>query len=252
MSQKPTDLTALLPELTADERRSRPAPDAEEILAYLGGELNPAEEEELQERLALHPESAELLLDLSDPSRLEARDDEDLPLPDQEALRERLRDEGLLEPPLAPVVPMRRGVHPLYRWAAAALLILSAGLSFQLARQAPEPATPDVAFWELLPKTEVDSRRRGDGDEVEAADGFVHDLVLYAPEIDPGEPYRVAVVDEEGAEILVRDVRTVAAGRLILRLEPTDLAPGRYEIHLAGGGDDPSPRAVFPLDWRRP
>lgn len=248
MTDTPLDLKALLPELYADKRRAAKVPTTEEILSYLADELSPAAEEELRERLSLHPEATRLLLDLADPSRLEDRDDAPLPLPDPDALRQRLRDEGLFEPP-ARVVPFRPRVHRFYRWAAAALLVLSAGLGIQLARQRTDAPGADVAMWELWPPDE--SGQRGPGAVVEALPGFSHDLVLYAYEIIPEGVYRILVAEENGDEILSRKVRTNAPGRVILRLGETDLDPGRYEIRLFAG-DDPTALTVYTLDWRRP
>ncbi len=248
MTDTPIDLKALLPELYADERRAAEAPTTEEILSYLADELSPAAEEELRERLSLHPEATRLLLDLADPSRLEGRDDAPLPLPDSDALRQRLRDEGLFDPP-ARVVPFRPRVHRFYRWAAAALLVLSAGLGIELARQRTDAPGADIAIWELLPADE--SGQRGPVAVVDAPPGFSHDLVLHAYEVSPEGVYRILVVDENGDEILSRKARTNAPGRVILRLGEHDLDPGRYEIRLFAG-DDPTALTVYTLDWRRP
>lgn len=249
MTDTQTELAALLPELYDEERRATEAPTTEEILSYLTGELSPAAEEAFQERLSFHPEATQLLLDLADPSRLVGRDDADLPLPDPDALRRRLRDEGVFER-LAPVVPIRpRGVR-FYRWAAAALLVLSVGLGIQLVRQGDEGPAADVAIWELLPLDE--SGPRDAGDVVNAVPGFSHDLVLYAYELSPDAGYRIVVVDENGGEILSRQARTNAPGRVILRLGESDLDPGRYEIRLFAGGEPSAPIAVYALDWRLP
>ncbi len=91
------ELRVILGQLAAPERLATPAPTLEEIVAYLVGELTRAEEDELQDRLALHPEATQLLLDILDPSRLTVGDDADLPLSSLNDLRQRLRDEGLFD-----------------------------------------------------------------------------------------------------------------------------------------------------------
>ncbi len=61
----------------------------------------------------------------------------------------------------------------------------------------------------------------------------------------------MTLIDFEDAERLRRIVRSNVTGSLILRLETTDLPPGRYQIRLFG--DHRSiPLAVYVLDWRRP
>jgi hypothetical protein len=245
MTEPRPNLAALLPELYDDDRRAAEAPSTAEILAYLEGELAAAEEEELQERLSFHPEATRLLLDLLDPSRLEGHDDAELPLPDPESLRERLRAEGLFDAP-SKVVAMRRWVHPVYRWATAALLLLSAGLGIRLARQPDGSAAPDVALWELLPGAH--SELRAGGDVIEAEPGF---LVLYADEIMPEQDYLIVVVAEDGSQELRENLRTVAPGRILLRLDAGDLKTGRHEIRLIANGET-TPLAVYTLDWRHP
>lgn len=250
MTESRPELATLLPEIDADERRRSEAPSLEEILAYLEGELSSSEEDELQERLSLHPEATQLLLDLADPSRLEGREDDELPVPDPESIRRRLREEGLFDPP-APVVPIRTGVHPFYRWAAAALLAVSVGLGFEIVRRPPQdvPAS-DVALWELLPRGE--SGRRDGGEVVDAVPGFSHDLVLYSNDLVPEAVYRVRITARDGNVTLERELRTPVPGRVILRLAEGKLEPGLYEIRLFAAGDASTPLAVYDLDWRRP
>ncbi len=246
------DLAILLPDLYSAESRAAAPPEIEELLAYLEGELSPEEEDALQERLALHPEATRLLLDLTDPSRLEEQRSESLLLADVDALRQQLRDEGSLKAPKAPVVLIRRGGHTAYRWATAALLVVSVGLGLELAsqRESSPLATADIALWELLPRT--GSGERGASEVVEAEPGFIHDLVLYSDKLEPGVVYRATAVDAEGREVFSRALRTRVRGRAILRLGEDDLAFGRYEIRLGPPGDPEPPMAVFDLEWRRP
>ncbi|RMH23096.1 MAG: hypothetical protein D6696_01655 [Acidobacteria bacterium] len=243
MTDPRPDLATLLPELYEPERRRTAPPTTEEILAYLEGELSAEEEARLQDRLALHPQATGLLLDLADPSRLD--DEAPAPEPDLEALRRRLRRQGLLDP--APAAFRRSGVHPLYRWAAAALLVVSAGLGLQLARQAAVEPLP-TAIWELLPQD--DGGQRGGDEEVIAEDGFAHDLILYAPALAAGTDYRVVVLDAGGEAVVSRLTRSNVPGQIVLRLAADDLPPGRYRIRLTG--PDETPIATYDLHWRRP
>ncbi len=249
MPDTQSNLDDLLPELFSEERRASRPPTMEEILAFLSGGLSPGAEEDLHSRLSHNPSATRLVLDLSDPSRLEGAEDETLLLPDPATLERKLRDEGLFDSG-ARMLPIRQGVHPLYRWAAAALLVLSTGLGIELARQPEQTSPQNVAVWEFLPRS--GSEQRGGGEVVDAMPGFSHDLLLYSAGITRDSSFQVAVVGPEGKEALRRSVRTNVAGRLVLRLEETALRSGRYEIRLFAGGDPATPIAVYSLDWRRP
>lgn len=252
-------LATLLPELYTHERRTTAPPTTEELLAYLAGELDPAAAAALQERLALSPEATRRLLALADPPALATPPPADLPTLDVEALRARLRGEGLLgpaaEPQPAKVLPFRsterRGVHPLYRWATAALVVLCTGLALRLGQlPAPTPGIAlDVAVWELLPRS-VESRR-GEGQLVEAREGFSNTLLLYSDAIAAGAEVRVEIVSSTGEVALAAVVKAHAVGRVGLRLERETLAAGSFEIRLFALGQT-VPLAVYPLEWRRP
>jgi hypothetical protein len=249
MTDTRSGLAALLPELHETQRRATPEPALEEILAYLNGEMSEKEAEDLRQRLSYHPQATRLLLDLADPSRLADPADVDLPLPDPADLERRLRAVGLFDRQ-APVVPIRPGVHPLYRWATAALILLSVGLGIRLGSDRGTVADTDVAIWELLPRAE--SEERGRGETVEATPGFSHDLLLYSNDVRARIPYRIVVVDAGAEVVLTREVRSLRAGRVVLRLSSRDLGPGRYEVRLFAAEASDSAVAVYPLEWIEP
>ena len=215
---------------------------ADEILAYLAGELSPAEDEDLQERLSRDPQATQLLLDLADPSRLVDEGENGW-----EPLRDALRSEGVFKPVPRPILTKLRPYYPL---AAAALLAASFGLGLGLGHQTGGPQHDDIAIWELLPEGE--SGRRDGDEEIRAGTHFVHDLVLYANDITSDGSYRLIVADQQGTEKLRRSLRAHAPGRVVLRLEANDLEVGLYAARLLTEGDPETLVATYRLVWQRP
>jgi len=263
MTHKAIDLAPVLSDIYALDRDASTRPTVVEMLNYLADELPADAEEDLRQRLALHPEASRQLLDLADPTRLSLGADvdgvdEDLPLPDPAALKARLHAEGILQASATPSPgaqpwlrqPPAVGVHPAWRLAAAALLVLSTGLAALLVAPREPQSTTSVAIWELLPRS--DSGPRDQGWTIEATPGFTHDLLLYENTLLPNTPYRLRVLDVSGQEVLHQTLSTQAPGQIVAPITVDLLPPGRYELHLFADSRQTTPLAIYDLNWRRP
>ncbi len=242
--------------LTNDERRSAgPEPAPEELLAYLDGDLSCADEEHLRERLSLHPQATQLLLDLADPCRL--GDAEHAPAPGWDELRKTLHADGLLAPP-APVVRRRSwrrgGVHPAWRWAAAALFVLSAGLALRLVRlDAPVPASKpatDVVHHVLEPVEVGTSRDAEPGEELAAGEAAWQTLVLLLGDAGDFPEHRLEILAEDSGTVWSGAGRPTPTGTFDVLLPSSFLAAGGYEIRLVGiDGDRRETLATYRFVW---
>lgn len=227
-----------------------PTPD--ELLAYLDGELDDASRQSIEARIAVYPDAARALADLSAfpdvelaPGTVEPTDEEVAET--WEALRPKLETIRSVPPPqpvpTAPAPPkpaetFRRRPPPVWSLAAAALILLAAGwaLGFLAGRgasvQQPEAAV-NVAIAELFPLGEI---TRSAPAEV-ALPAESEELVLVLGSVDEGRfaDYRVEMVDAAGGRTWSsQGLRPTSLGTFHLAFRRGALAPGTYQIHLYG------------------
>lgn len=219
-----------------------PTPD--ELLAYLDGELDDAARESIEARIAVYPEAARALADLSSFPDVEPAPGTVAPTDEEvaatwQALREKLRDVEPARPtPPRPVEIGPRRRTPVWKLAAAALVLLAAGWTggFLVGRSAsvPQPqAAVNVAISELAPLTDA---TRSSPSAVELPAGS-EELVLVLGLADEGRfpDYRAELVDEAGKRLWSRPgLRPTTLGTFHLGFRRGALAPGTYQIHLYG------------------
>ncbi len=246
-------------ELVGEARRqaAEPAPTPDELIAYMDGELSPGEEERLQNRLVLDSEAMHAVLDLADPTRLDAAEGADPPVPTWESIRARL--EAPEESAAVPRLPARSvGVHPAYRWAVAALVLLVVGLGArvgQLRRIGP-PAAPriNVFHWELLPIDASSPRDAGAEHVVTPAPGTPLVLVLHLGDRGAFPDYSLEIRGGDGHRHW-RSSGLVPSpiGTFNVELPAGFLPPGSYELRLYGGESDAGNLlATYRLESRHP
>lgn len=219
-------------------------PTPEELLAYLDGELDGAARESIEARIAVYPEAARALADLSSfpdvepaPGTAEPTDEEVAAT--WQALRRKLGDVKPARPtPPRPVEIGPRRRTSVWKLAAAALVMLAAGWTggFLAGRNAsaPQPqAAVNVTISELAPLTDA---TRSAPETVELPAGS-EELVLVLGLADEGRftEYRAEVVDAAGARLWSgQGLRPTALGTFHLAFRRGALAPGTYQILLYG------------------
>ncbi len=248
------DLAKSLKAIMAARRKDAGAsPTPEELLAYRDGALEPEERRRLEERIALYPEAARVLVDLAAFPDVEAAPGTPELSAEEvevrwEAFRERLpdrpgtprtsergevrtADRSAQAPPRA----WRSGLH----FAAAAVL----GLVIGWAARSRVPAVHDrsgsainVSVVELTPIGGEGLRSAPSPVEVgEGAEELV--LVLGAP---PREPpgmrgYQAELVDAGGQRVWSRQgLRPTALGTFLIAFRRGALDPGTYRLRLFG------------------
>lgn len=203
--------------------------DPEELLAYLRGELAPADEERLARRLVADPAAARALLDLAElEAAAGAADEGHLADPETRAGWRDLQ-QRLPQPPPAPQPPIHRSWLPawLLPAAAALLLLTSGGLALrvaQLERALREPAA--VTVLELVAS-------RSDAPRVEVAPGGWLALTL-DPGLAAGESCGDLSAELTGPDAAPRAVAVaVDADGLVNVLLPRP-EPGIHRLRLGG------------------
>jgi len=249
-----TDFHELVEE--AQRQTAGPAPTPDDLAAYLDGELSPGEEERLQNRLVLDSEAMQTVLDLVDPTRLDAAAGADPPVPTWQSIRARLNAPEEPEVPRWPA--WRAGVHPAYRWAVAALLLLVVGLGAWIAqlRRVSSPASPrlNVFHWEILPIDASLPRDAGAEHEVTQAPGTPMVLVLHLGDRGTFSDYSLEIRDGDG-RLHWRSSGLIPSpiGTFNVELPSGFLPPGPYELRLYGGESETGALlANYRLESRHP
>lgn len=239
-----------------------PHPEPEVLAAYQAGELTEPEERRLQDHLVGCPECAALLLDLDGLSRPEFGAGSLAPA-DQEALWRSLQAEirKKEEPPLAPVVPLRRPASSP-RWLqalAAALLVATIGLSAWVAslrRTVSELAQPQANAPVL--DLDADAARGTEGDSsnrVSARDHFFT-LILTPAGERRYERYRVEIARAGGSEAWSHDGALNPSGSFSVTVPVLALGSGQFKVRLFGlgpgsaGGKELIEEHVLPIEDR--
>lgn len=252
MNDESDGLAGSLRELASAARR-RQGPDAhprpETLTAYHAGELSAADEEEIQEHLAVCRHCTRLLLDL--PAFLaapaagiaSAGEDADADLA-WERIRQRLPGapaEGGRQPKSAPAAARRSGPRRTLVWlAAAALVVLIAAPLWIVARRlsAPEPPWQVV---ELYPAEELrgTSAAPPTAPAEVNADAGATALLLHLAKEQSSLRFRVELRTVEvggGTRSRTLPVAKVVDSRtLLLMLARHQLAPGRYQLVVLDG-----------------
>lgn len=241
-------LAAVLEKTTA-AFAEHPGPDR--LFAYNAGELSEEEEEALRDHLSLCRDCIDRLwLDPADPLARERRGVTDLET--ERAWREtaaRIREIGATER-----LARERRRSRLYQIAAAACLVVAAGLGWRVGTT-PPPETPAVSG----PAVNVDiydvmlsTQRSGSGEELgppaqggpqtthlEIPKGFQTFALIFWLESGDYDAYELRILDSDRKEIWeTRDV-VVQDDRATLSLSRGDLSPGDYfvEIHCLRQGE---------------
>jgi hypothetical protein len=239
------DFDRALEAIMAEKREQLGGPPTpEELLAYLDGELDDAARQSIEARIAVYPDAARALADLSSfpdvepaPGTVEPTDEEVAAT--WEALRQKL--DGVRPAPPTPLKPVEIGPRhrtPVWKLAAAALIVLAAGWTggFLVGRSAsvPQPqAAVNVTIAELAPLTDA---TRSSPAAVELPVGS-EELVIVLGLTDEGRfaDYRAELVDANGARLWSRPgLRPTSLGTFHLAFRRGALAPGTYQIHLYG------------------
>lgn len=246
MSKNDSDLATAVKALAREARHQMgPAPTPEELVAYHDGGLSEAERERLEERLAVDPEAARVVLDLDAFPGVEPVDASRRLTPEQSAaqwraLRRELEQSDLIpkkEP--APVVRPRFAAAGTARALAAVLLTAVVGLLFRLAYlesridrlTGPQP-NPLVS--DLFPM-EGSGPRDGRQQPVEVP-ALAEDVVmqLFLSDLRPFDDYGVELVRAGEVSWRQLGLRRQAAGGFSVRVPVTWLPVGPCEIRLFG------------------
>lgn len=207
-------------------------PDAEELLAYLDGSLEPAHEARLARRLVDDPQAARALLDLADLDR--AASGAAPAVPDLETRRAWRELRSRL--PAAGATGDRSAAGAGQRWwaaTAAALLLVSLGLGSWVweLRQAQQQPVANLRTLELAA-----TRQGGGAADVELAPGAP--LLVVLEPVASCAAYRLTLDGPgAGAPRVLPDLRRDDRGLLTLLLTGE---PGRYVLRLSGC-DPPRP-----------
>jgi hypothetical protein len=218
-----TDREALIAALAAEAAKTAaegPDPEPEELLDYLDGKLAPEDEERIARHLAASPEAAEALLDLAD---FQAATTNAGAGPADLAARAAWRD-------LQSRLPAPRSRHPP-AWLstlAAALLVLSLGLGFELWRVqgGQQRLVANVRSLELPPES-----RAGNDPETGLPTGAPLRLVLAPAVRCPVYEAELAGPGSRGRQ-RVEDLEQDDLGRLTILMQDAD--PGTYTLRLTG------------------
>lgn len=275
MSHPEPRLTDMLDELNQQQRSDVPEPTPEEILDYVDGHMEPAEEEAFRGRLALYPEAARRVSVLSDLESLEPGEEDGGPSVDLAALQHRLRDEGLLaEPAATPVrvaapetaaddVPQAAalpfpgstpslGVHPA--WRIAALLFLTTSVLLLLRSVVAPPDVPGVrpaGLWQVTAQ-ESQNLRSGSVVVVDAGLSDQHTILLLGSKPAPVGAALEVEISGPGQDTIHVPITPGSSGIYSLVVTSGFLDPGDYELKLVAetpGG--PRVLGTFALKWRR-
>ena len=230
-------------------------PTADELVAYLEGELGPAEHDRIAGKLARYPDAARALAaleafpDVEPPPGHEPLSDEELEK-DWLRLRERM---GWAETEAGAAMEpgegaARRGAAADRFWwsraaAAAALLLVGAVggwlVGWLVARDAGAPSA-SVAVVQLAPVgTALGRGLSPAGEELAGADR----LVLFLASAQPPRPgdYRLTIESADGGAVWqTATARPDPTGTFRVDLPGDFLAPGTFRILVAPPGDGPA------------
>lgn len=231
MKEQQPDFSSDMAVLNAEARENAgPEPTREEILAYLQNKLSPEAENNLQERLSLYPEAASLLLELDQDIRDHGPDD--LQEQSWEELRGQLQEEGIFKR-----TTVRRGVHPLWRWATAALALMSAGLLFlnRPSENILEPRTDGT--YRLLQPIGSEGSRRGSENPETGTDAAWQTLILTLGQPGDYSDYRLEIRGQDGL-LWTGPATPKADGTFVVLLPGGFLDAESYELHLLGQDEE--------------
>lgn len=248
------DLKTVTRGIQEARRAARPGhPSPEDLLGYHAGELQPEVMEEVREHLSSCPDCMRAVLDMARFPAIEPIDgasrvtEDDLPRR-WEKVRGRLRQEE--EAPRGDRPSVARpdfgwrglaGSTRFLRSAAAALLLVSAGLSVALLEQRrPQNADPrlNLVIAELVPIEEA-GQRTGEIRVVrvpEGSGGAVLTLALLEATTHAQYEVRFEKVSDAGREVVweTAGLERTSEGIVVLELPRRFLPPGRYQIELSG------------------
>jgi len=261
-------------------------PTPEELLACRDGRLDPAARQSVADRLAVYPDAARTLADLSAFPEVEpAPGTPELSDGEVEARWQALRQKlGEVERPLTPSPspiarpstgrgelpstrpqafspsPGRRegdgrgargegaAQSSMFRLAAAALLALGIGfLAGRGSRSDLPMGAVNVAIVELTPVEEGGTRSASEVELSDVSEELV--LVLGPPDAREFPDYEAEVLDAEGARRWSRQgLQPTSLGTFHLAFRRDALPPGTYRIHLFGReGERQTPLATYEL-----
>ncbi len=246
MSEESTVLIEAVREVAAAKRRQLPAhPAADELVAYQEQQLPGAAAARVREHLAICPECAQLVLDLSTFPDVPLRDAAMAlsPEEDEEDFEALL---GQLPEQRADVVPLPAPAPGPRRWPvlmmAASLLLGVLGLGLWLGGVgSPLRPAPDARAAVLLDLYPVAPDARGAGSEevVEIPAGDAHlVLVLNASDLGSFPAYEAEV--RSGGRLVLRGagLKPGAKDTVTLIVPRAALPADRYEVLLFGSSED--------------
>lgn len=222
------------------EAGEHPAP--ERLFEYQEGFLTEEEDAEVQDHLALCPECARMVLELSGAVEPEA------PEPGEPLSDRRIRevwpatDPRLPLPPRPQAPPRRRWLERVALPLAATLLVATLATSFwawslrQRNRQLREP-NGNVAILDLVPLSEEGIHRNRE----EQAAGVSREaeavlLVLNLSDLRPFPVYRAEIQDALDGKVLwaAKELQRSSSGNFTLQFSRPFPGSGRYRIRLVG------------------
>jgi hypothetical protein len=257
------DLGKSLKAIMATKRKEAGGPPSpEELLAYRDGRLDAAERRRIEERIALHPDTARALADLAAFPDLEPAPGTP-ELPDEEigarwqAFRSKLPEHPAPPARATPAIEAvpRRGLRRSVfdpRLAAAALVILAAGgiagfLGGRASHVLPESAI-NVRIAELTPEGE--SGARSAPIPLEMPDGSEELVLVFGTQAQKDFPtYEAEIVDSSGVRTWERQgLHPTALGTFQVSFRQGALKPGKLHLRLFGReGGTRTPIASYEL-----
>ncbi len=219
-----------------------PAPG--ELLDFLAGDLPEAEQERIEEHLALCRACARTALELASGSEEELASGE-ARLTKEEVAAEWERFRAAL-PPARPA--WRRAAPGGGGWALAASLLLAViGLAVWNVRLSRELRAPraEVAVVDLVPLEAVERREET---ETVAIPGWADRVVLLLNFAEPTAStlFQIEILAEDGRPVWSsRGIRRSEEGTFSVEMPRSFLPAGVYRIRLSGIGETPEPVADY-------
>lgn len=256
MDEEPV-LHASIRALAAESRRGlAPHPSPDELLDYQAGDLSPQQREGIQDHLALCPECARAVLDLSRfPDVEPARQEDRLADADVAAEWRRFRERAGVAPALHRPPRVSRFASPRLAYALAASLLLAVlGLSLWISRlrgevRALAEPTVNVVVADLVPREQAGERSAGDEETIGVpawADRLL--LILNLAEAAADGEYRVVISTVDGTRLWSRrGLRPSADGNFTLEVPRRLLPAGPYRIRLYGPQGSTAPAAEYAI-----
>lgn len=219
----------------AMEARQTAHPAHDELLGYAAGALDAAEQDRIEDHLALCRECTRTVLDLTVLARAELEEER---LPESMLAAEWARLRRAAAP--APVSRFRR-LAPALPYALAASLLLAAGLGWRTVRLGEEvrqlsAPRSDVYVADLVPTGGPGLRERGEPEAVRPpawASRVVLILAFGGPASHP--EYEVEIATADGRPLWSRrGLHPGPDGTFALDVPRSWLPPGTYRIRLSG------------------